>query len=150
MGARIRKLAIREYEPFMRFIERCYGASPGTFERLYPHRFRPTAELCDATYVMERDGRIVSHVGLYPLEMHVQGIVVPVGGIGAVGTEASERGKGHMAALLWHAVDEMRARGHVLSWLSGDRARYKAFGWECVPVSYELSFSRRSLGRCGA
>jgi hypothetical protein len=100
--------------------------------------------------VIERTGEIISHVGVYPIEVVLHGVTVRIGGIGAVCTAASARGEGHMTRLLYHAIEEMREQGYPLSWLGGDRHRYRAFGWECVAADYELTFSRRSLERTGA
>lgn len=145
----IRNLYPEEFDTFMRFLGRCYGATPGTFERLYPHLYRPTPELCASAHVLEREGEIVSHVGLFPIDAVVYGMPIPIGGIGAVATAPSERGKGYMSKLLYHVIDVMRAQGYVLSWLGGDRQRYNTFGWEQAGVVYELTFSRRSLNRAG-
>jgi len=143
----IRHLQVDEYETFMRFVERCFGASPGAFERWYPHIYQPSEAFCSTAYVVERAGEIVSHVGLYPIEVVLHGVTVRIGGIGAVCTSASARGEGHMTGLLYRVIEEMREQGYPLSWLGGDRQRYNAFGWECVGADYELTFSKRSLER---
>jgi predicted N-acetyltransferase YhbS len=149
MADAIRNLMPEEYDTFMRFLERCYGFSPGEFERYFPHTYRPSPELCASAYVVAHNGRIVSHVGLYPIEAVVEGQAIRIGGIGAVGTLPTERGKGHMTRLLYHVIDEMRAQGYPLSWLGGNRQRYNTFGWERAGMVYDLSFSRRSLDRAG-
>ena len=149
MADGIRNLGLKEYDAFIRFLDRCFGFSPGMFEADHPHTYRPTDELCAATYVMEREGQIVSHVGLYPLEVVVHGVTWPIGGIGGVGTLPEERGKGHMSALLQRVIDVMRETGVPLSWLGGDRQRYNAFGWERAGQTYELTFTRRALDRAG-
>ena len=146
----IRNLQVDEYETFIRFVERCFHASPGAFERWYPHIYAPTEAYCSTAYVAERAGEIVSHVGLYPIEVVLNGVTVRIAGIGAVCTAASARGEGHMTRLLYRVIEEMREQGYPLSWLGGDRQRYKAFGWECVAADYELTFSKRSLERLGA
>jgi predicted N-acetyltransferase YhbS len=145
----VRNLRIEEYDAFMRFLERSYGFSPGAFERFAPHLYRPSEEMCAASYVVEDEDRIVSHVGLYPIEVVVDGVSIRIGGIGGVGTLPTERGKGHMTRLLYHAIDEMRAQGYPLSWLAGDRQRYNTFGWERAGMACECRFSRRSLDRAG-
>jgi GNAT superfamily N-acetyltransferase len=149
MADGIRNLRLEEFGAFIRFLDRCYGFSPGMFEAGYPHMYHPTDELCAASYVMEREGRIVSHVGLYPIEVVVHGVTWPIGGIGGVGTLPEERGKGHMTRLLQTVVEVMRETEVPLSWLGGDRQRYNAFGWERAGQTYELTFTRRSLDRAG-
>jgi len=145
----IRNLRLKEYKAFVRFLNRSFGFTHGIFEAGYPHIYRPTPELCAATYVMEQEGRIVSHVGVYPLEVEIHGVRWPIAGIGGVGTLPEARGKGYMTQLLTHAVTVMRTK-YVLSWLGGDRQRYNTFGWEVAGQSYELTFTRRSLDRAGA
>jgi predicted N-acetyltransferase YhbS len=149
MADGIRNLRPGEFDTFMRFLERCYGASPGNFERHAPHHYRPSAELCASAFVMEQEGQIVSHVGLYPLEVVVQGVTYPIGGIGGVGTLPAHRGKGYMTQLLYTVIEVMREREIPLSWLGGDRQRYNTFGWEQAGQTYELVFTRRSLERAG-
>jgi predicted N-acetyltransferase YhbS len=143
----IRNLRLEEFDSFMQFLDRAFGFSPGMFQADSPHIYRPRPELCASAFVIERDGQIVSHVGLYPLEVVVHGVTWPIGGIGGVGTLPEERGKGHMTALLERAIDVMRESDIPLSWLAGDRQRYNAFGWERAGQVYELTFSRRSLDR---
>ena len=145
----IRNARLEEFEPLMRLLNWCFGFSLGAFEHYYPNIYRPTPEFCASAYVVEDGGELVSHVGLYPLEIVTHGITLPMGGIGAVATHPKARGKGHMSELLYHVIDEMRARGYPLSWLGGDRQRYKTFGWERAGMTYELLFSRRSLDRAG-
>jgi predicted N-acetyltransferase YhbS len=145
----IRNVRLDEFEPFMRFLNRGFGLSPGAFERSYPHTYRPADAFCSTAYVVESDGQIVSHVGLYPLEIVACGVPIQMGGIGGVTTLSAARGKGHMTRLLYHVIDEMRAQGYPLSWLGGNRQRYNLFGWERAGMAYELKFSRRALERAG-
>jgi len=149
MADGIRNLRLGEFDAFMRFLERCYGFPPGMFEVDYPHIYRPTDELCASAFVVEREGRIVSHVGLYPVQVVVHGVSWAVGRIGGVGTLTGERGAGHMTRLLRTVIDVMRESEIPLSWLGGDRQRYNAFGWEHSGQTYDLTFSRRALDRAG-
>ena len=149
MADGIRNLRLEEYQTFVRFLNRCFGFAHGVFERAHPHLYRPTPELCAATWVMEQDGQIVSHVGVYPLEVEVHGVSWPIAGIGGVGTLPEARGKGYMTQLLTHVIAVMREQGYPLSWLGGDRQRYNSFGWETAGSSVELNFSRRALDRAG-
>ncbi|MEA3309053.1 MAG: GNAT family N-acetyltransferase [Chloroflexota bacterium] len=141
----IHTLPPSEFESFMRFMERAYGHSKGFFQRAYPHLYQPTPERCATYYVIEKDGEILSHVGLYPIQVVTAGVELTVGGIGGVATSPAARGKGYMTRLLHHVIAEMRSQEYPLSWLSGDRQRYNAFGWELASNFYRLIFSRRSL-----
>ncbi|HEY89303.1 MAG TPA: GNAT family N-acetyltransferase [Thermoflexia bacterium] len=141
----IRTLQPSEFEEFMRFLERAYGHSRGFFQRAYPHLYQPTPEKCSTYYVIKKEGKILSHIGLYPLRIVTAGVELPVGGIGGVATLPAARGHGHMTRLSRHVIGEMRAQAYPLSWLDGDRQRYNAFGWELAASFYQLTFSRRSL-----
>ena len=74
LGNGIRSARLEEFEPLMYLLNRCFGFSLGAFERYYPNIYRPTPELCASAYVVEDGGEIVSHVGLYPLEIVTHGI----------------------------------------------------------------------------
>jgi len=145
MAEVIRTLQVEEFDDFMRFLERCYGHSVGYFPRAYPHLYRPSQEACACFYVLERDGKIVSHVGLYPIDAVVAGASIPIGGVGGVATLPEERGKGYMSRLLHYVIEVMREKGYLASGLGGDRQRYNTFGWEIAGLAYSLTFSRRSL-----
>lgn len=141
----IRTLRVEEFEKLMRFIERAFGHSVGFFQRLCPHLYRPTQEACDWAYVIAEGGEILSHVGLYPIEVVTAGVALKVGGIGAVATAPEARGHGYMTALLRHVIAEMRRLDYPVAWLGGNRQRYNTFGWEDAAPAYHLTFSRRSL-----
>ncbi len=147
MTTKIRTLRVEEFEDFMRYVERAFGHSVNFFRGFGPHIYEPIPEVCAWGYVIEENGKIVSHVGVYPIEVVTAGVPLTLGGIGAVSTAEDARGKGYMTQLLYHAIDEMRAKGYPASWLGGDRQRYNTFGWEVASTVYRLSFSRRSLGR---
>lgn len=145
MTTKIRTLNVEEFEDFMRYVERAFGHSVDFFPRVYPHIYEATPEVCSWGYVVEENGKIVSHVGVYPIDVVTAGVRMTLGGIGAVSTAVEARGKGYMTQLLYHAIDEMRAKGYPASWLGGDRQRYNTFGWEHATLAYRLQFSRRSL-----
>jgi len=147
MTTKIRTIHVEEFEDFMRYLERAFGHSVDFFRRFGPHIYKPTPEVCAWGYVVEEDGKIVSHVGVYPIEVITAGVPLKLGGIGGVSTAIEARGKGYMTQLLYHAIDEMRAQGYPASWLGGDRQRYNTFGWEVASQSYQLMFSERSLER---
>lgn len=147
MAITIRNLSVEEFDRFMRYLERAFGHSRGWFKRHLPHLYQPTEEACNWAYVLVEDGKILSHVGLYPIESVTADLPLSIGGIGAVSTAVEARGKGYMTRLLNHVIDEMRRIGYPVSWLGGDRQRYNAFGWENADCLYELSFTKRSMSR---
>jgi predicted N-acetyltransferase YhbS len=145
MPTEIRHVRAEEFEDFMRYVERAFGHSKAFFERAYPHLYQPTETALEWAYIVDENGKIVSHVGLYPIETVTAGVPLSIGGIGAVSTTPAARGKGYMTQLLNHVIDEMRRIGYPVSWLGGDRQRYNTFGWELASPVYRLDFSQRSL-----
>ncbi|MBN1875399.1 MAG: GNAT family N-acetyltransferase [Anaerolineae bacterium] len=149
MGTKIRTVRVEEFEDFVDFIDRGFGEWKGFFPSIHPHLYQPTPEACSWGYVIEENGKLVAHVGLYPLETVTAGVSLYIGGIGGVTTAPEARGKGYMSQLLYHVIGEMRAQNMPLSWLGGDRQRYGQFGWELAGRVYTLSFSTRALERTG-
>jgi predicted N-acetyltransferase YhbS len=143
----IRTARVAEFGRLMRFMEVCFGHSRNCFPREMPHLYAPTRDALRCAHVVEDAGRIVAHVGLYPLTARADGAVLRIGGIGGVSTLASERKKGHMTALLDRVIRLMREGGFALSALGGDRQRYGPFGWDHAGVAVRLTFTRRSLER---
>ena len=149
MPEMIRSARRDEREGFMRFLERCYGSGRGAWVRWQPHLFMEEAEWEDYHLVLEDGGRIVSHVGGYPLPLVMGPTRVTAAGVGNVATLPGERGKGHMSRLLEESIRLWRERGWNLSALWGDRQRYLSFGWERCGTTYTAHLSRRSLERNG-
>lgn len=149
MGELIRQVRKDGWETFMRFLDGCYGEKRGFFSEAYCHIYQPGDEYLQCFNVIEKDGKIVSHVGLYPLEVVADGVRITVGGIGGVATLPEERGKGHMAKLLRYVIREMEKRNWPLSWLGGDRQRYGNFGWELAGEKASLYLTERSLAKGG-
>jgi hypothetical protein len=100
--------------------------------------------------VLVKDGKIVCHVGLFPLEVVADGARVTLGGIGGVATLPEKRGKGHMARLLSHVIALMHEKGIPASVLWGDRQRYRPFGWESAGQTITVTLTERSLSKSGA
>lgn len=128
------------------FLNRTFiGGCPNGMEREYPHLYGDMERHLAWCRVITHDGRIVSHVGVYPLPFVAHGRRILAGGIGAVATEPAHRGQGLMAALLEHATGYMKQHGMPLSILWGDRTRYARFGWEPAGRALGWMANRRSV-----
>ncbi|MGD9519387.1 MAG: enhanced intracellular survival protein Eis [Armatimonadota bacterium] len=143
----LRTVRLEEAEQFERFLERCYGFWPGFFSSAHPDRAERTDDNCRCYLVLERDGRIVSHVGTFPMDIVVGPARVRCGGVGAVATLPEERGRGYMSRLMEESVRRMRDDGMTLSVLWGDQQRYEIFGYETCGMLYRVRVTRRSLER---
>jgi predicted N-acetyltransferase YhbS len=141
----IRTVRSQEWDEFQRFLERCYGHRRGLFTSNYPELYRTDPDALSCFNVIEHNGKIAAHVGLFPMKLISFGAEVEAGGIGGVATLPELRGKGYMTVLLNHMVKAMKKRGWALSVLWGDRQRYYPFGWETGGLKYSLVITRRPL-----
>ncbi len=149
MSEVIRTVRVDEREEFERFLERCYGSERGFFSLDQPELFRDDDEAAACHLAIERDGRIVSHVGSYPTEIVLGPARVMASGVGNVATHPDERGKGYMSQLMEESIRRWRERGWPLSVLWGNRQRYGHFGYESCGLKYSVEVNRRSLERNG-
>ncbi len=118
---------------------------PAGMDREYPHLYGDMERHLDYCHVIAFRGRIVAHVGVYPLEFAVKDRRIMAGGIGAVCTDERHRGKGLMSDLLGHCIEWMRGRGMPISILWGDAVRYGRFGWRVAGSHVCIGLQRRSL-----
>lgn len=154
MAERIRKADVNDFENLMRFLEKSYGHRRNYFAENYAYLLKDVFGAAEdepkGSYIVEDKGKILSHVGLYPVNIMSDGIKITAGGIGNVATRADARGRGHMGNLLSRAVSDMEKGGVFLSVLWGDRHRYGNFGWETAGEKLNLLFSARSFEKSGA
>jgi predicted N-acetyltransferase YhbS len=95
----------------------------------------------DSTFELEQiriaevDGKIVSHVWVAERPVFYRGqVVLPMGGIGGVGTLPEYRGRGLATLLLEDAIAYMERKGHAISMLfTGINPFYAKLGWADFP-----------------
>ena len=151
MSERIVQLTAADFGEAMDLLNYAFGYShgPHDFPSLLPKVYRPTDELMRCNYAIRRDGRLVAAVGVFPMTWHVGGTGLRVAGIGGVSTHPRYRGRGLMIALMRHCVEEIRAAGYHLSWLSGLRRRYRHFGYEQCGTELLFMLERDDLQAAG-
>lgn len=95
----------------------------------------------DVLAMKEGDDYLAS-LFLLPLQMRLRESIVPIGGIGAVTSNAYNRGKGAVKRLLKHSLGVMRDKGMILSALHPFSMRfYRKYGWEIFDESAEYVFN---------
>lgn len=144
---RVRTARVDEFDELMALMARSFGHSADFFPRVFPHLYRPEQRCCDWAHVVDVDGQLLAHVGVYPVDLVLAGASVPLAGIGGVATAPEARARGYMTLLLNYIVKHMRDKGYVVSGLGGDRQRYGAFGWETSGTVCSAYFTPRSLER---
>lgn len=115
------------------------------FLTLLPKLYKPEYQPAEHNLIIAEDGEIKSAIGLYPIDIHVAGQTLRVGGIGNVAVTRDARGKGYMIRLMQQALEEMAADGTVYSILGGQRQRYGYFGYEPGGVTLHFNIDRRNI-----
>jgi len=71
----------------------------------------------EQTFVIRKNGQIVSALQILPYKMTYCGTTIPAGYICGVCTLPSERGKGYMTQLMHKAINEMKSNYYALAFL---------------------------------
>ena len=145
MSEEITTLTKDEFYDMMKFLEKSYRHHRGLFPTRYPHVWSKDTIQYENRIILKKDGKIVSHVGIFPLTMIVDDARIKMGGIGGVATLQEYRGKGYMIKLMNYSIEKMKRDGYPISILWGDRQRYGHFGYETVGKLAVFSISLRSL-----
>jgi len=136
-----------EARGLLRLLDRCFARyAKSGLRREYPQIYGRMEKFPSHHRVILRRGRIVAHVGVYPMKFVTPGGRVTAGGIGTVCTDGKFRGKGLMTDLMGEAVRWMKGEDMPLSILWGNRYRYRRFGWEPAGCRFGCSFSPQAAG----
>lgn len=134
-----------EYDELMRLLERAYKKVREYFQDNYPQVWKRENVDFKNRFIIKKDGRIASHVGLIPLNLIVDGKAIKAGGIGGVGTDPDFRSSGFMSELLKYTIMKMKESGFPISVLWGDRQRYGSYGWEWTGAKLTTLLTKRNL-----
>jgi len=100
---------------------------------------------CSTPFVCERNGRVVSHVGLLDMSYVVDGERLQFGGVHAVITLESERRRGHFQRIMEELLDYSDSRFAALELGTENPEFYEPFGFRVVP-EYRFTASVESVG----
>ena len=110
-----------------------------------PSVFNLSRECADNHWIVKSEGRIVAGVGSIPAVMHIAGERISVGKITGVATHQREGGKGYMSAIMNEIREYYKASGVMASCLTGERKRYRNFGYEKAGVSYNFQIIKKNI-----
>lgn len=97
-------------------------------------------------YVADTAGEVRSTARVVPLEVYVDGGVVPIGGIATVATHPAYRRRGLAGSLTRHILYELRERGVHLSLLHPfAHAFYRRYGFELATEGIEYTLKPTDL-----
>lgn len=100
---------------------------------------------CSTPFVCERDGRVISHVGLLDMPYVVGGKRLQFGGIHAVITLASERRRCHFRRIMEELLAYCEGRYAALELGTENPEYYEPFGFRVVP-EYRFTAPVQSAG----
>jgi len=175
--SKLKKLPIERYGEFLRILDKAYKMTEDKwFMKNLPHIY-PSEDMVNMSdnndmngsksasgakcgqaqkmvqwnYINDEDGEITSGLGIFPQKLRAKcagkDIVFDLGGIGSVFTVDEHRGKGGMSSTLNDAIEIMKEDKYHLSWLSGDRYRYRNYGWDYAGSYYKCTVYIRDLER---
>ncbi len=143
------QLRADDFEEAMDFLNLVFGEhGPHDMERLIPSIYRRTDKHMACNYAVKRNGEIVAIVGLFPITLHVGDRVLRVAGIGGVSTHPKCRNEGLMKHLMHHCLDVIQGAGYHLSYLGGQRQRYRYFGYEVCGNALTFTISPANIRHC--
>ncbi len=134
-----------EYDELMDLAEQSFRCPRGDQLNRSP-QLRRDHFAFENHFVMKENGRLVSHVGLYPMDAIADRARVRLGGIGDIATHSDYRGKRCMMRLLDYAMIKLKEKAIPLAILWGDTQRYRHFGWETAGSNMVFHISQRSVG----
>ncbi len=135
----VRFLEQNDYPLLLAFLDRIFD-EPGGFRELLPAIYCDP-EIATRHVGIKSDSRIIAAAGCFPIEWHVGSRVLRIAGIGSVAVDPGHRGGGLMSRMMNFLIDHIRSEQYDLSYLGGQRQRYRHFGWEKAGSRFEATVS---------
>jgi GNAT superfamily N-acetyltransferase len=90
--------------------------------------------------------RVVGHAGFYPAEMKVEGLALPVAGIGGVFSDPKNKGQGIGSTLVNKCVDQAKKQGCALAFLWSDKHEfYGKLGFHLVGRQWTITLDPKHI-----
>lgn len=90
--------------------------------------------------------RVIGHAGFYPVEMKVEGIALPVAGIGGVFSDPKNQGQGIGSTLVNKCVNQAKKQGCALAFLWSDKHEfYGKLGFHLVGRQWTITLDPKHI-----
>ncbi|WP_329047955.1 GNAT family N-acetyltransferase [Amycolatopsis sp. NBC_01488] len=134
----IRSTTEQDRETFVDTLFAAFGRCPASEDAVW------SALEWDRGSIAVADGRAVGTAAAYSFELTLPGeVVVPAGGVTAVGVLPTHRRGGVLTAMMRHQLADARARGEFLSVLLATEAViYRRFGYGPATTTHRLTVPR--------
>ena len=141
----IRRVKYEEYRMLIDVMNESFGftTEEAKFEHILPKLYWPDNPTMVHIGAFE-DGKLVSSIGIYPMELRNGDLRLRIACIGAVSTLPDHRGKGYFTAVMERVLSEARSMGFSLLFLGGNRVRYGRFGFEYGGRNFNVNISKRT------
>ncbi|SEF23144.1 Predicted acetyltransferase [Amycolatopsis pretoriensis] len=135
----IRPTAEHDRDTFIETLFAAFGRFPAEGDRVWS-----SLEMDRALFAVTPEGRRVGTAAVYSFELTLPGeVVVPAGGVTAVGVLPSHRRRGALTAMMRHQHADARARGEFLSvLLASEAVIYRRFGYGPATTTHRLTVDR--------
>lgn len=150
MDLTLNRLKKDDFQELVTLLNTVFSAHNGQemdFERIFPRIFVPEDETMGWHLGAKAEGRLLGVAASYPITYRVGGTELKISAGGNVAVDASVRGQGIMQSLLNRLDKEDRAAGFDISYLHGDRFRYRNFGYERCGMECDFTLTRQMLGK---
>ncbi len=144
MTDRIEHLTAADYEECVTFLQYSFGDTL-RFDEVLPAVYQPTDQWMHCNLAIRREGRIAAVVGAFPITWQVGERTLKMVGIGGVSVDPKYRRQGLMNKLMDRAVEWIGEEDYQLSYLGGQRQRYRYWGWERCGTELSMELSPRNI-----
>lgn len=145
MNHEVIRLQAADFEELIAFLSRAFRHGDRWFAEALSALYQPTDIDMANNFAMRVDGRLAAVVGLFPITMVCGDATLQCAGIGGVSTDPDFRGQGLMKQIMARVVQEIHTVGYDLSYLGGQRQRYRYWGWERCGLSLRAELTRANL-----
>lgn len=144
----LRRLQATDYDDLLGLLNPVFTRQNGfrmDFEKQLPKMcVRDDAHMGMHFGIFE-DGKLVSCIGVYPLETVVAGQKLLFSTMGNIATHWDYTGRGYMSKLIDAAQQELERIGADASRLGGNRQRYGRYGFESCGQVMQFTFAKNTL-----
>ncbi|MBR2044370.1 MAG: GNAT family N-acetyltransferase [Clostridia bacterium] len=144
---RLKKEDFKEVVNLLNFVFTVQNGAKTDFESLFPRIFIESEETMGWHVGAKIDGKLCGIAASYPLTYRVGGVDLKVSAGGNVAVDSNFRGQGVMQSILNEIDKQDRENGFDISYLHGDRFRYRNFGYERCGIECSFTILRQMVGK---
>jgi predicted N-acetyltransferase YhbS len=141
---KLEKLKKENFAELVGFIDEVFTEQNGKkmdFLKAFPRIFKENDENMGWYEGVFEDGELLGTAGSHPFNFRVLDRTLKVAQIGNVAVSSKCRGRGFMQMIMKSLCGKMEDEGYDMSYLHGERKRYRTFGYERCAAEYVLTMT---------